>query len=336
MQLKENISLQPYNTFGINVSARYFITCTGVQELNAALKFAADYKWLMLGGGSNILFTGDYDGVVISNNLGGIDMVRQCGEEVLVKAGAGEVWDDFVRYTLNQGWGGLENMVHIPGKVGASPVQNIGAYGAEVKDVIESVEALCVADGTMHYFSNAECRFGYRDSIFKVELKGKYVITAVVYRLHTTQRVNIRYGSIAEELELMGKPSLTPLVVSEVVTRIRKKKLPEPDDLGSAGSFFKNPVVSGEQYNTIKEQFPGIPGYENGAGKVKVAAGWLIDQCGWKGYRQGDAGVHKHQALVLVNYGNATGGDVVLLAGLIQDSVRQKFDIDLLPEVNIV
>ena len=289
-----------------------------------------------MGGGSNILFTNDFDGLVLKNNLKGITLVEETADHYLVKAGAGEVWHQFVMHCVTNNYAGLENLSLIPGNVGASPMQNIGAYGVEIKDCFYELEALRAADLTLHTFSNAECRFGYRESVFKHEYKNQFIITSVTYKLNKIPVFNTSYGAIEKELQEMGVNELSIQAISKAVCNIRSSKLPDPAKIGNAGSFFKNPEITGDKHNVLKEKFPGIVSYSLSNGNFKLAAGWLIEQCGWKGKTFGDAGVHKLQALVLVNYNNANGNEIYNLSQQIMDSVKEKFDVTLEREVNII
>ncbi|SNC61415.1 UDP-N-acetylmuramate dehydrogenase [Hymenobacter gelipurpurascens] len=335
--LEHQVSLRAYNTFGLDVKARLFARFSSVEELRAllALPEVQQTEKLVLGGGSNLLFTQDFDGVVLKNEIRGLEIISQDEETALVRAGAGESWHGLVQYTLDQDLSGIENLSLIPGTVGAAPLQNIGAYGSELKDTYDHLEALEVASGHTRTFSAAECGFGYRESVFKGPLKNQYIVTSVVLRLHRQARLNVTYGAIQttlEDLGIGGEP--TPRDVSEAVMHIRRSKLPDPAQIGNAGSFFKNPEVSQQKYDALKSQYPDLPGYPVPGG-VKVPAAWLIEQCGWKGQRRGAHGVHDKQALVLVNHGGAQGGDIRDLAQEIIASVREKFGIELHPEVNI-
>ncbi|GAB3236791.1 UDP-N-acetylmuramate dehydrogenase [Hymenobacter seoulensis] len=336
--LEHNVSLRPYNTFGLDVKARLFARFTSVDELRALLalpELQATQK-LILGGGSNLLFTQDFDGIVLKNEIRGLDIISQDEETALVRAGAGESWHGLVQYTLEQDLSGIENLSLIPGTVGAAPLQNIGAYGSELKDTFERLEALEISTGQLRTFSASECGFGYRESVFKGPLKNQFIVTGVVLRLSRQAKPNISYGAIKTTLEDMGiEGDATPRQISEAVMQIRRSKLPDPTQIGNAGSFFKNPEVSQAKYDELKAQHPEIPGYPVPGG-VKVPAGWLIEQCGWKGQRRGAHGVHDKQALVLVNHGGAQGHDIRELAFDIIASVREKFGIELHPEVNIL
>ena len=342
--LEEHVSLRPYNTFGLDVQARYFARFASADALRALLKLpqvqAADK--LILGGGSNLLFTQDYAGVVLKNEIRGLEILSEDGDahSALVRAGAGESWHGLVEYALDQGLSGIENLSLIPGTVGAAPLQNIGAYGAELRDTFDHLEAVELATGAGRGFSAAECGFGYRESVFKNVLKGQFVVTAVVLRLHRQARPNVHYGAISDtlaDLGIMGEP--TPQDVSRAVVHIRRSKLPDPAEIGNAGSFFKNPEISQARFDHLKSQYPELPGYPVPGG-VKVPAGWLIERAGWKGLRRGPGagthGVHARQALVLVNHGGATGSEIRALAEEIIAAVRQQFAVELHPEVNIL
>ncbi|MGN6491436.1 MAG: UDP-N-acetylmuramate dehydrogenase [Agriterribacter sp.] len=341
MQIQENISLRQYNTFGIDVPAKYFAGFSTTDELALLSEKAGNDHKIILGGGSNVLFTQPVNGWIWKNNMMGIEEVGEDDSFVYVKAGAGENWHRFVQYTISRNWAGLENLSLIPGNVGAAPMQNIGAYGVELKEVFNSLEAFHLHDKKVHTFTSGDCHFGYRESVFKKKLKGQYVILNVNFRLRKEPVFHTEYGAIKEELEKMKVGELSIKAVSQAVINIRSSKLPDPAVIGNAGSFFKNPSVSKAQYNSLKEQYPSIIGYENADGTVKLAAGWLIEHSGpkddvsWKGYRKGDAGVHARQALVLVNYGGATGREVYDLSAAVLESVQRKFGVTLEREVNI-
>jgi UDP-N-acetylmuramate dehydrogenase len=338
--IQENVPLKPYNTFGIDVLARYLHRLRSTGELSEVLSFVNENELslLILGGGSNILFTGDYAGFIIKNELAGITIEDENEDEVLVNVGGGVIWHELVTWSVERGLGGLENLSLIPGCTGAAPIQNIGAYGVEQKDVFDKLTMVSLEDGTSQQIHAEDCRFGYRDSIFKQELKGKVMITNVTYRLKKDPEINTSYGAIENELDKMGVKASDAGVadVSNAVINIRRSKLPDPSELGNAGSFFKNPVIPEEQFNTLLNEFPDIVGYPASQGFTKVAAGWLIESCGWKGKRVGDTGSHAQQALVLVNYGSAKGADVVDLSMQIRESVKKKFGIEISPEVNII
>jgi UDP-N-acetylmuramate dehydrogenase len=337
MTIKENFNLKTYNTFGISASCKFFTEVKNNEEVQEIItsSYFKNNSNLILGGGSNILFTKDFDGLVIKNSLKGIEVVLEEKDYVLVKVSAGEVWHSFVLWCIENSYAGIENLSLIPGLVGASPMQNIGAYGAEIKDVCESVEAVELSTGQSFVFSNSDCEFGYRESVFKRKLKDRFLITAVTFKLNKTPRFNINYGDIKNTLSEMNVYELSLKAVSDAVIRIRSAKLPDPKKIGNAGSFFKNPVVKKELVDDLLLRYPLMPNYpqENG---VKVPAGWLIEQCGWKGKVVGNTGSHKSQALVLVNYGNATGNEIYNLALEIKQSVKEKFGIDIEPEVNLV
>jgi len=332
----ENISLKKYNSFGLNVRADHFATFKLEENAIHFLKHhnEAVENYLILGGGSNLLFTADFHGTVIHPEMEGITLEGKKGIDVIVSAGAGVIWDKLVESTVKNGLGGLENLSLIPGLVGASPVQNIGAYGAEVKNTIEKIRAISLEDGTIREFSNEECRFGYRDSIFKGELKGKYLITKVYFRLSTRPKLCLEYGSMKEEVNKLGSTSLGN--VRKIVISNRQNKLPDPEQIGNAGSFFKNPVVKLSVVDELKIKYPKIPVFSDNSGGAKLAAGWLIEQCGWKGKRIGDAGVHEKQALIIVNHGNATGMELFDLSEQIKKSVAEKFGISLEREVEVI
>ncbi len=340
MQIQENISLKRYNTFGIDVNAKQFAIFSQLADLEELLhgltpSTGQALPLLILGGGSNVLFTGNFNRLVLKNNLLGIELVREDNQYYYVKAGAGENWHGLVMHCINQGYAGLENLSLIPGCAGASPMQNIGAYGVEIKDVFECLEAYHIYEKTTVQFNLGDCRFGYRESVFKSTYKGQFVILNVTFKLRKQPVYHTAYGAIEQELESMGVQTLDIKSISQAVINIRSSKLPNPADIGNAGSFFKNPQIPAEQYSLLKQQYPNIPGYPAEDGFVKVAAGWLIEQCGWKGYRHGDAGVHAKQALVLVNYGKATGTELFGLSTKIINSVEATFGITLEREVNV-
>jgi len=336
--IKENISLQPFNTFGIGVSARYFASFQTEENVLEILesKLIGSHSPLILGGGSNILFTKDVDGLVLKNEIISIELIHQDNEFVYVKVGAGVSWHSFVMYCIDNNYAGVENLSLIPGNAGASPMQNIGAYGVEIKDVFHSLEAIHIHDKTKVVFNNNECNFGYRESVFKNRFKNQFVITSVTYQLKKTPVFNISYGAISQELEKMGASELSIKVISQAVMNIRRSKLPDPKLIGNAGSFFKNPEISSTQFESLKIQFPNVVGHPTQHDFIKVAAGWLIEQAGWKGFRDGDAGCHDKQALVLVNHGKATGKQILELSEKIINSVNDKFGIELSREVNIM
>ncbi len=345
MQVDQNISLRQYNSFGIDVKAKYFADFSSVDELQELLNdegLSANGHRLVLGGGSNILFTKDVDGLVLKNEIGGIEKVKEDEEFFYLRAGAGVNWHQFVLYCVEQNFGGIENLSLIPGNVGASPMQNIGAYGVEIKDVFEELEAFHLNDKTLVHFSNSDCEFGYRESVFKRKLKNEFVILNVTCKLRKHPLFNTSYGAVNQELEQMGVKELSVQAVSQAVINIRSSKLPDPKLIGNTGSFFKNPQITKAKFQSLLEQFPAIVGYPLENDQVKLAAGWLIEQCGpqdsvsWKGYRKGDAGCHAKQALVLVNYANATGKEIFDLSEEIVQSVKAKFGVELEREVNIL
>lgn len=341
MQIQENISLRPYNSFGIGCRAAKFSAFRDLEQLEELfMSFPADKK-LVLGGGSNLLFTGDFTGLVLKNEITGITELHEDNEYVYIRAGAGENWHRFVQYCIARNWAGLENLSLIPGNVGASPMQNIGAYGVEIDDVFWSLEAWHIADKKPVTFTKTDCAFGYRESVFKNIYKNQFVILSVTYQLRKHPRFNTSYGAIEQELERMGVKELSIRAVSDAVINIRSSKLPNPAEIGNAGSFFKNPSVPKEKYWQLQALYPGIIGYTNADGSIKLAAGWMIEHCGpqpdvsWKGYRRGDAGCHAKQALVLVNYGHASGKEIYELSEDIMQSVNNKFGVLLEREVNI-
>ncbi len=341
MNFQENISLKSYNSFGINASARYFATFNSAPDLQELLEeqqhlSIGNQHLLILGSGSNILFTKDFDGLILKNDIAGIELVKEEDDHIYLKAGAGVNWHAFVLYCLENNFAGVENLSLIPGNVGASPMQNIGAYGVEIKDVFHSLEAFHLDDKKIVTFNLADCAFGYRESVFKGKYRNQFAIMNVTYRLKRTPVFNISYGAIKQELEVMGVKELSIRAISGAVINIRRSKLPDPAVIGNAGSFFKNPEVENTLFDRLRENFPSIVGYDLANGKTKLAAGWMIEQCGWKGYRQGDVGCHNRQALVLVNYGNASGKELYALSEEIIASVEQKFSITLQREVNII
>jgi len=337
-KIQQQVNLKPYNTFGINCLASQFAEFNDVPSLLALLEEhrAHPSPLLLLGGGSNVLFRSNFEGLVLRNRLKGIEVLAEDDSTVWVKAGAGEIWDEWVAFAVSKGWGGLENLSLIPGCVGASPMQNIGAYGAEIKDTCERVDALEIATGKTVSFSKAACRFGYRDSIFKQEARNKYLITAVTFALSKKPRINAAYGNLEKELDKMQVKQTGIADIRQAVIAVRRSKLPDPAVLGNAGSFFKNPVVTEAVAGRILAAHPGAPVYDAGEGMKKLAAGWLIESCGLKGYRQGDAGVHALQALVLVNFGNATGADIYALSEHVIRRVQETFGVELEREVNII
>jgi UDP-N-acetylmuramate dehydrogenase len=334
---KENISLKPYNTFGIDVSANRFAAFSSVEELKKLLsERKSNEPLLILGGGSNVLLTKSFDGLVLKNEIKGFELISESDDEVFVECGAGEVWHQFVMNCIENGFAGLENLSLIPGSVGASPMQNIGAYGVEIKDVFEYLDALEIASGEKRRFKKEDCNFGYRESVFKNIYKDQFVICRVAFRLSKNPKINTSYGAIESELQKMGISEPTIRDVSNAVIAIRKSKLPDPAVLGNAGSFFKNPVVDESLVEKIKVTYPEVPNYPAESGKRKLAAGWLIETAGWKGKVVEKCGVHKLQALVLVNYGGSTGKQVYDLSSQIIHDVVAKFGVTLEREVNIL
>ena len=337
MILKENISLQPYNTFSIEAKAKQFACFSSVEELQELLVSTAPLSnKLILGGGSNILFTKDFDGLVLKNELKGIELIKEDEEYYYVKASAGESWHGLVLYCIEHNYAGIENLSLIPGNVGAAPIQNIGAYGVELKDVFHELEAFHIHEKVVQRFSATDCAFGYRDSIFKKKQKSQFVILNITLRLPKKPVFNTSYASLAQELEKMNTTELSAAAISKAVIQIRESKLPDPKKIGNAGSFFKNPEVSKFRWHVIWEERRDIIAHKTGDATYKIAAGWLIEQCGWKGYRKNDAGCYEKQALVLVNYGQATGQEIFELSEEIIQSVDKKFRIVLEREVNII
>ena len=337
MQIQQNISLKPYNTFGLDTYARYFVKVENVEDLKEALGLEAYPDKFILGGGSNMLLTKDLDCLVIHVAIKGIEFTDHKDNEVLIKAGAGENWHQFVLWCLDHNFGGIENLSLIPGNVGTAPIQNIGAYGVELKDIFESCEALNINTKTLETFTYEDCQFGYRESVFKQEKKNNYVIVSTTFRLTKDHhQLHMEYGAITAALEAMGISNATIQDISKAVISIRESKLPNPKEIGNSGSFFKNPVISKAHFEKLKHNFPDIPSYLVSSNEIKVPAGWLIEKSGFKGKTFNDYGVHKKQALVLVNYGNAKGSDILNLARLIQKTIKQIFGIVIETEVNII
>lgn len=340
LTFSKNVNLKPYNTFGIDAIASSFTRITSTQDIQQ-LVHDGELKrqpTLILGGGSNMLFTQNPSGLVIKNDIRGMNVVKEMADYVLLQVGAGEVWHDVVMFCVDKDWGGIENLSLIPGTAGAAPMQNIGAYGVEIKDVLESVEAVHLDTGNIHTFTNAECKFGYRESIFKHEAKGRYIISSITLRLtKTNHHFNASYGAVHDTLLASGHHQLSVKAISDAVIHIRKSKLPDPAVIGNAGSFFKNPSISEADYTSLKKSYPQIPGFTGEHPEtIKVPAAWLIEQCGWKGKRFDNIGVNPLQPLVLVNYGGGAGKKIWELALQIQASVKEKFNIHLSPEVNII
>lgn len=338
MLVSKNVSLKEFNSFHIDARAQEFAAFSSLNELQAINPQPGS---LILGGGSNILLTSDIPKLVLKNDIKGIGKVKEDNEYIYIQAGAGENWHSFVMHCIQNNWAGIENLSLIPGNVGASPMQNIGAYGVEIKDIFHELKAWHISEKCNYTFSAKDCEFGYRESIFKRKYKDQFVILSVTYKLRKTPVYNISYGAIQQELEKMGVTQLSIKAVSDAVIAIRSSKLPDPAQTGNAGSFFKNPTVSAETFQQLKGRYDTIVGYENSDGSVKLAAGWLIEHSGpdaatsWKGYRRGDAGCHEKQALVLVNYGNASGKEIYQLSEDILTSVREKYGVELEREVNV-
>jgi UDP-N-acetylmuramate dehydrogenase len=337
MIIETNKSLLPYNTFRIDVMAKYFVEITSQEDLLALIEtdeFKSNARFV-LGGGSNLLLTKDFDGIVIRLGIKGIS-VEENSDDIFVKAGAAEVWNDFVQFNVNKGYAGLENLSLIPGTVGACPIQNIGAYGVEVKDTIVEVEAFHLASASIQKFTNAECKFAYRESIFKNECKGEYIILSVTFKLSKTPSLKLHYGAIEEELKKRGITNPSLRNVADVVSEIRVSKLPDPSTIGNSGSFFKNPIIEKTQFDELISKHPNLVNFPASEGRVKLAAGWLIEQCDWKGKQIGHVGTWKNQALVIVNHGDATGKEIYDFSALIIQSVFERFGVSLEREVNIL
>jgi UDP-N-acetylmuramate dehydrogenase len=334
--MQKDFSLKNYNTFGIEVYAKCFASFNSIDILQELTTDNSQLPILILGGGSNILFTGNYDGLVLKNEIKGIEIVKEDNESLCIKVGAGENWHNFVMYCIDRNYGGVENLSLIPGNVGASPMQNIGAYGVEIKEVFCELEAFHIKDKRLVKFNLLDCEFGYRESIFKKKYKDEFVILNVTYRLSKKPKFNTSYHALQEELAKMNVSELSVQVISQAVIKIRQSKLPDPAKIGNAGSFFKNPEMGNRQFSDLKEVYSEIPAFKLSEEFYKIPAAWLIEQCGWKGYRKADAGCHDRQALVLVNYGNASGKEIYELSEAIRISVKEKFNIDLSREVNTI
>ena len=335
--VKSNFSLKNFNTFNISAKAKYFYEFLDELSLLQILKNKKykNEKLLILGGGSNLLFSRDYDGIILKNSISGIKIISEEKNSLIVEVGAGENWHNFVLWSVEKNLSGIENLALIPGLVGASPIQNIGAYGMEVKDTIIQVTYIDIKTGIIKTLKNNECDFSYRNSIFKKELKNKIVITRVTFKLSKKDLNITKYGAIKYELKSLQKlPSCKS--ICQAVINIRTRKLPDPNKLGNSGSFFKNPIISKEKFKNLQNEFPEIVAYKEHSNKMKVAAGWLIDKAGWRGYKENNVGVYQNQALVLVNYGRATGQEVINLSKDIQESIYEKFQIEIFPEVNII
>jgi UDP-N-acetylmuramate dehydrogenase len=338
MIIEQNISLKPYNTFGIDVKSEFFLDIKSIGDLGDFLKSdTRKFKpFLVLGGGSNILFTRDFEGTILRVGLKGIEKVREDDDTVWIKAYAGEKWDDLVGFCVEQGFGGVENLSLIPGSVGAAPVQNIGAYGVELKNVFYELQAIHIETGDIRTFTKADCEFSYRNSIFKGKAQGQFIILSVTLTLSRKPVFNTTYGSIEDELKAIGTGEKNLKSIREAVSRVRRSKLPDPAEIGNAGSFFKNPVIAGMKYKELKDSFPNLVAYKDQSDDYKVSAGWLIEACGWKGKRVSNAGVYSRQALILVNYGGAKGKDILELAMDVKQSVKDRFGIELEHEVIII
>lgn len=326
-------SLLPHNTFGIDVKAAHFVEFSSIEDIKSIAGKLCDTRHLVIGGGSNLLFMGDFDGIILHSAIKGIEVVAEDDDSLLVRAGSGINWDEFVAYTVEQGWQGLENLSAIPGEVGASAVQNVGAYGVEAGDLIQSVECVSLSDGSERVFTKEECRFAYRHSIFKAEEKGKHIVAYVTYRLNKKGKYVLTYGNLKEQCEALG--GVNAANIRRAVCETRAAKLPDPAEIGSAGSFFMNPVVEASVAEGLKSEYPSMPTYP-APGGIKLSAGWLIDQCGWKQRSSETVGVYSKQALVVVNLGGATGKDVIEFARQIQASVKEKFGVEIFPEVNVI
>ncbi len=338
MNFKENFSLKDRNTFGVEAKAKFFSEIESSGEIPEIIRFIQNNPApvLVLGEGSNVLFTRDFDGYVLQVRIGGIHVTKTDDRFYWIKAGAGVKWDDLVKNTLRAGMAGLENLSMIPGTVGAAPVQNVGAYGVEIRETLEALEAYDLKTGEKRYFRNRECRFGYRDSIFKNKLKGRFLISSVVFRLNREPVFNLTYRPLREKLYARGQTEISADDIRETVMSIRREKLPDPAVTGNAGSFFKNPVIETDSWETLKKSYPDLPGHSGGEDKIKISAAWLIDRAGWKGKKRGRAAVHEQQPLVLVNTGGATGEEILELSKAVQDSVKRQFGIQLVPEVRIL
>lgn len=332
----KNVPLKEFNTFGIQSIAKRFARFSSKEELSNILDKRGGDSLLVLGGGSNILFTKDVDALVVRNEIKGFEILQETEEIAIVKSGAGEIWHEFVLNCIDHNLGGIENLSLIPGSVGASPMQNIGAYGVEIKDVFHSLEAYEIATGNIKVFTHEECQFGYRESVFKRSLKDQFIILSVSFRLRKKHQINSSYGAINMELERLGIQHPTIKDISNAVIAIRSSKLPNPKEIGNAGSFFKNPVVDIAVLTEIQKQFENVPNYPAENGNVKLAAGWLIEQAGWKGKTISTYGVHKNQALVLVNYSDSKGSDIYHLSSQIISDIHSKFGVELEREVNIL
>jgi UDP-N-acetylmuramate dehydrogenase len=339
MNIRHNVDLQAFNTFGLAVKATNFAAINSEDELEKLVLSGKlrDSKWMILGGGSNLLFTRDFDGMILSMNIKGKNVVEETADELVLEGGAGENWHELVMHCVEMAWGGIENLSLIPGRLGAAPIQNIGAYGVELKDVFAYLDAMDMETGEVRRYQAEDCRFGYRDSVFKQELKGKVAILRVALRLRKqNHQIQVSYGAITAELKEMGVAEPGIGEVSQAVMNIRRSKLPDPAEIGNSGSFFKNPEVPTAFFESLKERFPDLPGYVISDTVTKIPAAWLIDRAGWKGKRFGNYGVHDKQALVLVNHGGANGSDIYALSTKILDSVKEIYGVELEREVNVI
>lgn len=338
MEIAENLSLKNFNTFGIDAKARAFVEIKSEEEIIELLssKRIKGLRKFILGGGSNILLTKDFDGLIIKNSIQGIKIINEEDQSAVIEAGAGENWNDLVTYCVERNLGGIENLTLIPGKVGAAPIQNIGAYGVELSDAFISLEGVHIDSVSKNSFTKDDCKFGYRNSVFKNVLKNNFIVTKITLKLCKNPVLKTEYGNVIDELGKTGKDDFTIKDVSKVIAKIRREKLPDPAVLGNAGSFFKNPEINSGEYNLLKEKYPDIKGYPAGSDKVKIPAAWLIEKAGWKGVRKGNTGTHIKHALVIVNYGNATGEEILHFAKDIKRSIYEIFGIILEEEVNII
>ena len=338
MKVVKNISLKNLNTFGVDVKSKYFVEIHSEEELKQILNSEeySNQQKLILGGGSNILFTKDFDGLVIKNSISGIEILDEDNKTVIVEAGAGVIWDELVKYCVDNNFGGIENLSYIPGTVGAAPIQNLGAYGQELEETFYELNGIYIDSCKTKKFNKSECSFSYRNSIFKNELKNKFIITSVRLKLNKNHNVNLSYNPVKEEVEKRNIKHPTIKNVRDIVIDIRKSKLPDPVEIGNAGSFFKNPVITKERFKVFKEEFPDLNHFLVDDDNVKIPAAWLIEKCGWKGKRIGETGTHKMQPLVIVNYGNASGKEIYKISTMIKNVVKTTFDITLENEVNII
>ncbi len=336
MHITKQAALKTYNTFGLDIKASELSICSDVESLVSTIDHLIynPQPHLVLGGGSNLLFSSDYEGLIIHPTIGGIEVINEDAQNVWIEVGAGVEWDQLVEHCVNNNWFGIENLSYIPGNVGASPVQNIGAYGVEVKDCIESVKGIYLSDSKPFSLNNSDCHFEYRNSIFKKELKNKTVIVSVVFKLQKSGELNLSYGPVKAEFDKKNDASI--MALRNTIIEIRKSKLPEPEEYGNAGSFFKNPIIDKATFDALIDKNPSIPSYKLNSDSFKIPAGWLIDQAGWKGKSIGGAAVHKDQALVLINKGNALPSDIIQLSNNIIENIGEKYNIKLEPEVNII